>query len=51
MNTDPQRCTLDAGILQFPVFHMRGGTSTGLVLAREDVPEDEARLAAAVSCR
>lgn len=44
MNTDPQRCTLDAGILQFPVFHMRGGTSTGLVLAREAVPEDEALL-------
>ena len=44
MHPDPQLCSLNAGILEFPVFHMRGGTSTGLVLAREAVPQDEALL-------
>ncbi|WP_414890071.1 PrpF domain-containing protein [Pseudomonas chlororaphis] len=31
-----------AGILEFPVWHARGGTSTGLILARETLPEDPA---------
>ncbi|WMN15148.1 PrpF domain-containing protein [Pseudomonas piscis] len=31
-----------ASLLEFPVCHARGGTSTGLILAREDLPEDEA---------
>ena len=29
-------------IAQFPVYYMRGGTSTGIVLWHEHVPEDQA---------
>ena len=31
-----QRC----GVIEFPVHHMRGGTSTGLVLHAAAVPPD-----------
>ena len=31
---------LRAGILEFPVHHMRGGTSTGLVLWERSVPQE-----------
>ena len=30
------------GVVQFPVYYMRGGTSTGIVLWHEHIPEDQA---------
>lgn len=31
-----------SGVLEIPVYHMRGGTSTGIVLFKEHLPEDQA---------
>ncbi|WP_025128240.1 PrpF domain-containing protein [Pseudomonas sp. PH1b] len=42
MSDLPEHRSSPAGIPQFPVCHARGGTSTGLILAREALPEDEA---------
>ncbi len=33
---------ISGGIPQFPVYYMRGGTSTGIVLWHEHLPEDQA---------
>lgn len=33
---------ISAGVAQFPVYYMRGGTSTGIVLWHEHLPEDQA---------
>jgi len=30
------------GVPEFPVYYMRGGTSTGIVLWHEHLPEDQA---------
>src|SRR5450830_1903759 len=32
---------LHNGVIEFPVHHMRGGTSVGLVLDKRNVPESE----------
>ncbi|MHC8372803.1 PrpF domain-containing protein [Pseudomonas sp. MDT1-85] len=30
-----------SGIVEFPVCHVRGGTSTGLIISKNSIPEDE----------
>ncbi|MCK9812852.1 PrpF protein [Pseudomonas sp. MAFF 302046] len=41
MSTAPNHPLVRAGIVEFPVFHARGGTSTGVIIAKEHLPRDE----------
>lgn len=41
MNINEHRAFSRHGVIELPVHHMRGGTSTGLVLWRRALPDDE----------